>query len=216
MPRAALFDMDKTLIRVNSARLFTQYRREKGEVGFAASLRVSLWLLRYWFGFLDAQKVAEKALEEYRNTKESDMIAVCRTWFDTCVKQHISQAARDAVEIHRRRGDVLIIASSSTPYTTRPLQQELGMHDVVSSELAVADGLLTGKVIDPVCYGPGKLHRVKQKLDELGLDINEATFYSDSITDLPLLNAVGTAVAINPDWRLLHYAKKRGFRIEKW
>lgn len=216
MPRAALFDMDKTLIRVNSARLFTKYRRDRGEVGALEVARVSWWLLRYWLGNLDANSIATKALVDYRGFKESDMIAMCDEWFSSHVKKHITDTARRAVERHRDLGDVLIIASSATAYVTRPLSQELAMHEVVCSELMIEDGRLTGEVESPICYGQGKLDRVAQRLAHLGLALDEATFYTDSITDLPLMAAVGTAVAVNPDLRLRAEAKRRGWRIEVW
>jgi HAD superfamily hydrolase (TIGR01490 family) len=216
MPNAALFDMDKTLIRVNSARLFTRYRRERGEVSALEMARVSWWLLRYWLGNLDANSIATRALVDYRGFKESDMIAMCDEWFSSQVKKHITPAARQAVQRHREQGDVLIIASTATSYITRPLSQELGMDEVVCTELLVEDGRLTGEVESPICYGKGKLERVTKRLDHLGLSLRDATFYSDSITDLPLMEAVGTAVAVNPDLRLRSEARRRGWRLELW
>ncbi len=216
MPHAALFDMDKTLIRVNSARLFTRFRRDRGEVGLRDSARVSWWLLRYWFGNLDAPSVARKVLEEYKNTKESELIALCDDWFAHYVKRHITQIARQRVEEHRRRGDHLIIASSATQFVTRPLLRELNMDGIVCSMLELENGVLTGRVVDPICYGPGKRELALEHLEQLDIPPSQATFYSDSITDLPLLEAVGTPVAVNPDLRLLLIAKKRGWPIEYW
>lgn len=216
MPQVALFDMDNTLIRINSARLFTRYRRERGEIGVNDALRVSWWLLRYWLGNLDATVVAKKALGDYRGTKESDMIAMCEEWFGACVKPFITSAARRAVDEHRTRGDLLVIASSATPYITRPLLRELEMDDIVCSDLEVRDGALTGDVLDPICYGAGKLEKVATFLRDRNLSLDGATFYSDSITDLPLLEAVGTAVVVNPDVRLWLKARDRGWRVEEW
>ncbi len=216
MPQAALFDMDNTLIRVNSARLFTKYRRDRGEIGLDNALRVSWWLLRYWLGNLDAEVVARKALGDYRGTKELDMIAMCEEWFNGYVKQHITQAARAAVRHHQARGDVLVIASSATPYIAAPLARELEIEHLVCSDLAVRDGVLTGDVVDPICYGQGKLRKVQDFLMDRELSLGSATFYSDSITDLPLLDAVGTAVVVNPDARLWLKARDRGWRIEQW
>jgi len=216
MAQAALFDMDKTLIRVNSARLFTQFRRDRGEVGSESMLRISWWLLRYWLGTLDPTIVAKAVLKDYRHTKESDMIALCHEWFDGYVKKHITPKARAAVELHRSRGDLLIIASSSTRYAASPLLSELDMHDLVCSELEVENGIFTGEFVNPLCYGTGKLQMVERYLKQHGLQLSEATFYSDSITDLPLLEAVGTAVVVNPDMRLLRQAQKRGWPVESW
>ena len=65
-------------------------------------------------------------------------------------------------------------------------------------------------------YGEGKVVLAERLVAEHGLLLDDATFYSDSITDLPLLERVRTPVAINPDARLRRIAKKRGWRIEQW
>jgi HAD superfamily hydrolase (TIGR01490 family) len=216
MPRAALFDMDKTLIRENSARSFTRFRRARGEVGLSTTLRVSWWLLRYWFGSLDAASIAQKALREYQNTSEADMLTLCDEWFEKFVRMQIADSGRRAVEMHRQRGDRLIIASSATQFATRPLLAELKMDDIVCSMVGVERGVLTGQVVVPICYGLGKLELTRKYLEGIGATLEGATFYSDSITDLPLLEAVGTPVAVNPDLRLYLEARRRGWRIERW
>jgi len=86
----------------------------------------------------------------------------------------------------------------------------------VCSDLVVVDGVLTGDVLNPICYGQGKLKKVQEFLGHRELTLQSATFYSDSITDLPLLDAVGTAVVVNPDARLWLKARDRGWRIERW
>ena len=87
----------------------------------------------------------------------------------------------------------------------------------MASELEVgADGRLTGRPLDPLCYGVGKVSRTRLLAEKLGFDLGEATFYSDSITDLPLLECVGTPVVVSPDRRLLRLSKQRGWRIERW
>ena len=92
-----------------------------------------------------------------------------------------------------------------------------GIEHIVTSELEVgSDGRLTGRPVDPLCYGAGKVERTRVLAQKLGFELAEATFYSDSITDLPLLEVVGTPVAVSPDRRLLRVAKQRGWRIEWW
>ena len=78
------------------------------------------------------------------------------------------------------------------------------------------DGKLTGKVEHPLCFGHGKLVRARRLAEELGFKLEEAVFYTDSITDLPLLEAVGERVCVNPDPRLRRLARARGWKIERW
>lgn len=216
MPKAALFDMDKTLIRVNTARLFTRYRRDRGEATAFDGLKVGWWLLQYSVGRLDAGAVARKALSAYKDTLEQDMFERCNEWFPQYVLPYVSERGREFVEMHRRQGDRLIIATSATIYGADPLRRELEMDDVVCTPLEVVDGRFTGEVLEPLSYGEGKRQRAEELLASLDLDLREATFYSDSITDLPLMEAVGHAVAVNPDLRLAREAKRRGWKIDRW
>lgn len=107
--------------------------------------------------------------------------------------------------------------TGASPYAARPLARRLGIPHVVASELEVdPNGLFTGRFVDPLCYGKGKIVRATRLAEEHGFVLGESTFYSDSYTDLPLLEAVAEPVIVNPDPRLERVARKRGWRIEAW
>jgi phosphoserine phosphatase len=96
------------------------------------------------------------------------------------------------------------------------LARELSIPHLVCSELEVREGELTGAFDRPLCYGRGKLQRAEALVLSLGGSMDRAAFYSDSITDLPLLEAVGHPVVVNPDARLRRIARRRGWPIEEW
>jgi len=103
------------------------------------------------------------------------------------------------------------------PYTARPLARLLGIEHIVASDLEVSrEGRMTGRFVDPLCVGTGKLERARSFATRLGFPLERATFYTDSYTDLPLLDAVGTPVTVNPDPRLTRIARRRGWRVERW
>jgi HAD superfamily hydrolase (TIGR01490 family) len=215
--RAALFDMDRTLVRKETASLYVRYQRTIGEAGRRDMLRVLYWVAQYTAGVIDAPQVAARALASFAGMQEAALAARCDDWFRRWVEPHVCDLGRRAVEDHRARGDVLAIVTGASPYAARPLARRLGIPHVVTSELEVdARGAFTGKLVEPLCYGVGKVARTKRLADELGFAIEDATFYSDSLTDLPLLEAVREPVVINPDARLRRIAKKRGWRIEAW
>ena len=214
--RAALFDMDRTLVRVETASLYVRYQRDIGEARLADALRVAWWVLLYTFNLIDAPKVVAKALEQLAGMPETVMSSRCDDWFQIYVARHVADAGRTAVRHHRQRGDLLAIATGASLYASRPLAGMLGIPHVLASELEVADGRFTGRVVDPLCFGEGKVQRVRRLLDAEGIALRDATFYSDSVTDLPLLEAVGEPVVVNPDPRLLRVARRRGWRIEQW
>jgi HAD superfamily hydrolase (TIGR01490 family) len=215
--RAALFDMDRTLVRKETASLYVRYQRSIGEASRRDALKVLWWVGQYTLGVIDAPQVAARAATGFAGISEAALAARCDDWFRRFVEPHVCDLGRKAVEHHRAQGDVLAIVTGASPYAARPLARRLGIPHLVTTELEVdARGALTGRLIEPLCYGQGKVERTRRLAAELGFRIDEATFYSDSFTDLPLLEAVATPVVVNPDTRLRRVAKKRGWRIERW
>jgi phosphoserine phosphatase len=119
MRRAALFDMDRTLLTTHTALLYTRDRRARGEVSVLELLRIGGWILRYSLGVIDAEKVAKVALRGYRGRSEASLIETTEEWFERCVPAHVRRGARDAVDRHRAQGDVTAIVTSAAPYAAR-------------------------------------------------------------------------------------------------
>ena len=95
--------------------------------------------------------------------------------------------------------------------------KELDIDLVICTELEVdSEGLFTGKVIQPLCYAEGKLERSKRAAERLDFSLEDSYFYTDSITDVPLIEAVKEPVIVNPDKKLKRLAKERGWRVEAW
>lgn len=216
-PRAALFDMDRTLLRVETVSLYVQHQRKMGEATWRDALKAAYWLTQYTFGVLDAPRVAEKVLVGLKGVPETVLAARCDDWFRTSVERHITDAGREAVRRHQEAGDVCAIVTGASPYASRPLGRLLGIDHVVSSEFEVDDsGYFTGRLSPPLCLGEGKITRAQRLADRLGFALEEAIFYTDSIQDLPLLERVAEPVCVNPDPRLRRLARKRGYRVERW
>ncbi len=212
----ALFDMDRTLVDTHTAKLYIRFQRELGEIGPVEALRTSYWLLKYTFGVIDAESVARHVLEDYRGKPEAWLAERCRGWFHSHVLARVSGRGRARVIEHQRAGHRVAIASSAVRQVVQPLAEELSIPHVICSELEVCSGELTGSFDRPLCYGSGKLERAEAFARALGTDLEHAAFYTDSITDLPLLEAVGTPVVVNPDARLRRIALRRGWPIEDW
>ena len=214
--KAALFDLDRTLVRVETASLYLKYMRDIGEAGWRDNVKVAWWVTQYTLGVLDAAGIAEDALSSLRGLPETAFAARCDDWFLKYVEKHITDGARRAVEEHRQRGELLAIVTGASPYAARPVARKLGITHVVASELEVVDHKLTGRPVFPLCYQEGKITRTQKLARELGFRIEDATFYSDSYTDMPLLSAVAHPVVVNPDLRLKREAAKRQWKVVRW
>lgn len=215
-PRAAFFDLDWTLVRADTASVYTQYRRGRGELGPSRTLRVAWWGLLHAVGLMDAHAATERGYADLRGRTEASLFEHSAGWFQSGVAGLISRAARATVQAHQARGEHVAIITAQTPYIAAPFARELGIERLISTTLEVREGRLTGKVQKPVSYGQGKVVLAEREARERGFSLDDATFYSDSVSDLPLLQRVGTPVAINPDRRLLRAARREGWRVETW
>jgi HAD superfamily hydrolase (TIGR01490 family) len=216
-PRLAMFDMDRTLLEKETASLYVRYQREIGEATTVDLLRTLGWVARYTIGTLDMNKVAREVLLTLEGMPEIVMTTRCDDWFRRSVERYVTDGGRRAVKAHRERGDVCAIVTGASAYVSRPLARLLDIPHVVSSVFEMDDqAVFTGRPVDPLCFGEGKLERARALADGLGLSLADAVFYTDSVSDLPLLEHVGEPVAVNPDARLRRIAQARGWRIEAW
>ena len=114
---------------------------------------------------------------------------------------------------HQAQGHVVAIVSGATKFVVRPLAARLGIKHILYTRLEVEDGRFTGRVIEPICFEEGKIYWLQQLIDEQRIDLAKSWFYTDSITDLPLLDLVGHPVAMNPDPRLYREAARRRWPV---
>jgi HAD superfamily hydrolase (TIGR01490 family) len=215
-PRAALFDLDRTLVRKETASMYVRYLRATGQATWKDSARIGWWVLQYTFGVLDAQKAAVEVISSLRGFPETAMAARCDDWVRRDVLRHVSDGARRVVLEHQRQGHLTAIVTGASPYAARPVARHLGIDHVVATEFEVADHHFTGRPALPLCYGEGKVQKAQQLAERLGFRLDESIFYTDSYTDLPLLLAVAEPVVVNPDPRLLREARRRRWPVLRW
>jgi HAD superfamily hydrolase (TIGR01490 family) len=217
MRRAALFDMDRTLVRKETASLYVRFQRERGEATLRDLAQVLYWVAQYTLGVIDAQAVARRAIAGYAGTEERFVRERCDEFFRTKVVRHVADRGREAIARHRANGDLIAIVTGATPYIAGPLGRLLGIEHVLASELEVdAQGRFTGRPKGTLCIGEGKVVRALALAEAEGFRLEDAAFYTDSLTDLPLLERVREPVAVNPDPRLRRLARRRGWRVERW
>jgi len=215
--RAALFDMDRTLVRKETASLYVRFKIETGEASWVDLLRTLYWVGRYTLGILDHERVAAIVVAELRGMPETVMAARCDDWFTRYVEPHITDAGREAVRRHREAGDLCAIVTGASPYASWPLARRLGIDHVVSTVFETdAENRFTGRPEMPLCLGAGKVARAERLAQQQGFRLEDAVFYTDSISDLPLMERVAEPIAVNPDPRLRRVAERRGWRIERW
>ncbi|MCB9593579.1 MAG: HAD family hydrolase [Sandaracinaceae bacterium] len=214
--KAAFFDLDRTLVRVNTAPLYVRWQIRQKKLGWADYARVSWWGLQYTLGVLDPAGASEKAVVSLRGIEEETFRAECLQWAHDEVMPLVTDRARDEVARRRDEGCLLAVLTSTTRYVADPVADALGVEHVLCSRIDVDDGRFTGQLTEPLCYGPRKVDRARDWAKEHGVDLEASSFYTDSVSDLPMLEVVGEPRVINPDPRLRQVARRRGWSIETW
>jgi HAD superfamily hydrolase (TIGR01490 family) len=210
---AAFFDIDGTLLSVNTAPLYARYLRRHGRARRRDLLRTAYYLVQYRLNLLDIDRAIERASGMIAGQLESEVAAFCERWYDEMVRAYLVPAMRERLEQHRAAGHELALLSSSTSYLATPLARDLDVEHLLVTRLEIVEGRFTGKPVAPVCYGPGKVHWARSFAAERGIDLSQSFFYTDSITDLPVLELVGHPRIVNPDRLLRRVARKRGWPI---
>jgi HAD superfamily hydrolase (TIGR01490 family) len=210
----AFFDMDKTLIAENSGSLYMKYRYERGEVDGWELAKGLVAYLRYKAGVLDIRAFTQQAMLEFRGESERKLLREARDFVHQLVLPTVYPEAIEAIRHHQQLGHVVTIVSGATKFVVKPLAEALGIRHYLYTRLEVEHGRFTGRVIDPICFEEGKIYWLQQFIDERGIDLAKSWFYTDSITDLPLMDLVGHPVAVNPDPFLFRAARGRGWPIK--
>jgi HAD superfamily hydrolase (TIGR01490 family) len=214
VPRVgAFFDMDKTLIAENSGSLYMKYRYQRGEIGGMDLLKGIGAYLQYKLGILDIRNWTKNMMVQFRGQSEAELESEANRWFDELVAPTIYPEAAELVRKHEAAGHVVAIVSGATKFVVRPLARRLSIEHLLYTRLEVEDGLFTGRVIEPVCFEEGKIYWLQQFIEEHAIDLAKSWFYTDSITDRPLLDVVGHPVAVNPDPLLYREAVRRRWPV---
>jgi putative phosphoserine phosphatase/1-acylglycerol-3-phosphate O-acyltransferase len=209
----ALFDMDKTIIAENSASLYMRHRYERGEVTGMELLKGLGAYLRYKVGILDIQAWTKSMMVEFKGRKEIDLAREGRELFNDLVRETIFPEAERLIADHHASGHAVAIVSGATRFIVEPMAEHLGVANILYTHLEAENGVLTGRVLEPLCFDEGKIYWVQKFVEDEKVDLARSYFYTDSVTDLPLLELVGHPIVTNPDPILYRTAVRRRWPV---
>ena len=212
---AAFFDLDRTLISGSSAFAFAVAARRHDLMTSRQLARDSAGALAFRLtGASDDKidKLRQRILGAVAGNRQAELVALNPDILPKLLDK-VRPEARSLLEMHRRAGRNTFIVSASPQEIVGPLAEALGMAGGIGTVSEVVDGVYTGELVGPFCYGPGKVEAIAQVAEWEGYDLGRCYAYSDSASDLPMLEAVGHPVAVNPDKQLEAVARERGWPI---
>jgi HAD superfamily hydrolase (TIGR01490 family) len=215
MSIAAFFDMDHTVLTIDTGTSWMRFLHSRGELGRFGLARAAWWSALYKVALLDMESLATRLVADLAGDAETEMLAKAAIWHREHVDGTVAVAARRTIEQHRERGDRIVLLTGSTQYAAETVARGLGIDDVLCTRLEVQDGRFTGRLAS-LCFGEHKVRLAEEFAAARGIDLGRSWFYSDSYNDLPMLSRVGVAVAVNPDGRLGRHARRQRWRVEHW
>ncbi|MDO7868488.1 HAD family hydrolase [Nocardioides jiangxiensis] len=213
--QAAFFDLDKTILAKSSALAFNRKFQAGGLISRRVMLRGAYAQFMYVVGGADhdqMEKLRAFMSELVKGWQVSTVNDIVAETLHNIVDPMVYDEAVSLIEEHHAAGRDVIIVSTSGVEMVGPIGAMLGADDVVATRLAVEDGKYTGE-IEYYAYAETKAEAIRELAEQRGYDLAQCYAYSDSITDAPMLSAVGHGYAVNPDKELRKLAVKEGWPI---
>jgi len=216
MSTVAFFDLDHTLLNTSSGVVYLQE--------IIRQRRVPPWIvaylgLSYRLKLLDLGQTHARLMHHVGRAGHIETAKFFEEWVSRRLHSRLTPAAKAKVAWHQDQGRRVVIISASIEEIVKPIAQHLGLgEDYLCTRLLVKEGRYTGEVDSPHCYGSGKVHWAKLWLAQNGLNFPQDVgyFYTDSPSDLPLLEVAAYPVVVNPSRKFSKIARARGWQIEVW
>ena len=212
---AAFFDLDRTLIAGSSAFVFARAAYDAGQIrpqDFAGDALKALKFRLFGSSDESSTNVRERILAAAGGIKQADLLALNEMVLPELLGL-IRPEARALIEQHTSAGRETWIVSASPIEIVEPLAIALGMTGGIGTVGEVDNGVYTGRLAGPFCYGEGKAEAISSLAAERNIDLATSWSYSDSMSDVPMMELVGNAVAVNPDAQLAALARSRGWPV---
>ena len=210
----AIFDLDNTLLSIDSDHAWGEFLVEQGAVDPVAYREANeRFLADYNAGTLDMAAFLEMALKPLAENTPEQLAAWHQQFMASKIEPHILPKAEELLARHRTKGDTLLIITATNRFITGPIAERLGVDNLIAVEPEMVDGRYTGRVVGVPSYREGKVIRLQAWLEAQDITMDGAWFYSDSHNDLPLLEKVDHPVAVDPDDTLRKVAEERHWRI---
>jgi HAD superfamily hydrolase (TIGR01490 family) len=215
---AAFFDVDDTILRGSSGVMLAKYLLlKKGETttpGYLLDMAKAYIFSKT--GSFEYDGLIEKGLSQFAGRTKVEFEQIGQGCFDDYMRPNIYRMAYNEIRMHRSRGNPVVLLTASLQPIIEPLAEFLDVDETFALKIRYEDGEITPTVEKPLSYEEGKLILARGYCQERGIDLKDCWFYSDSSSDLPLMEQVGHPMPTNPDPLLRRIALLRNWRIKKF
>ena len=212
----AFFDVDHTIIRINSGKILVREARRKGLIPGRYFLLAIYFSLLIRIHLADPRKVMARMARWVKGLSGENMTKLSDEIVELFLIPAIYSQIIAEIHFHKEQKARVVILSSAIRNICVPLAKHLGFDDVICSELEIREGAFTGRFAGNVCYAEEKVNRLRHYCEEMNLSPSSSYYYGDSISDFQVLNSVGHPICVNPDKKLAGKARPKQWRICHW
>ena len=216
----AIFDLDNTLLAGDSDHAFGDFLITQNLVDpILHRDQNDAFYQQYKNGGLDMVAYTEFAVSPIKGMERAKRDALHALFMQNFIEAMMLPASKALIAEHKSKGDFCLIMTATNRFVTEPIAHYLGVDGLIATELELVDDLYTGKLSGAPNFQDGKVQHLELWLKtrnvtgQTSLDLKGSTFYSDSFNDLPLLEYVETAIAVDPDDTLRKIAQERQWKI---
>lgn len=213
---AAFFDLDKTILSINSGSVLVRMAYKRGLMSTSDLLNAIYLSWLYKFNLRDTALIVAGMGRWLKGLTVDEVNDLS----EHIVNKHLVHAIRpeiySEIKFHKENDAEIVILSSVIIQICKPLGSYIGVDNFICTAMEVVDGVFTGMVENKYCFEDEKRVRLMQYCEAGNYDLAEAFYYGDSISDLPALDVVGHPVCVEPDRKLIRIARERGWRICDW
>lgn len=210
------FDIDKTLISKISGRELVFSAVRNGYIKPYKLTKNAITYFLYKIGLIDPLLMSEKLIRWTRGIPLVKIEQLCQETTELILIPSIFNEAMNEIALHRKNNARIVLLSATVTQVCSLIAQKVGADDFICTVLDSKDGTLTGKASGLLCFGEGKMERLREYCYKNNTNTSESFYYGDSVSDLPVFNYIGHPVCINPSRFLRKTAIKRGWQILSW
>ncbi len=213
----ALFDLDNTLLSDDSDFLWGCFLVEKGLVDKKKYDEANQrFYTEYKQGTLDIFEFLAFSLQPLTQFSADQLNTLHKEFMQKHIAPAMTEKGKAQIKQHRDNGDTIVIITATNRFVTQPIADAFMVDDLIATDPEIIDSKYTGKVAGTPCFQEGKITRLNEWLEKTSHNLQDSVFYSDSHNDLPLLEKVTTAIAVDPDDQLKTIALDRNWEIRSF
>ena len=211
MNELLIFDLDNTLLAGDSDRNWGIFLSEQQIVDSSYLDESERFYNNYYEGSLDIDGFLSFCLRPLVANDMSVLLKLRDQFIEEKIKPIVTKVGKDLIDKAHSQGKEVIIATATNDFVTRPIADLFNVSVLIATEFEIKNNIFTGNVLGAPCFRNGKLDKVSRWIDENNFDLSQASFYTDSFNDLPLLEKVKNPIIVDGDDKLREIGRRNNW-----